>query len=716
MRRPNLITLTIFLLILHTITVSSSVTLQCNFISDGWDFAVKDAYMCRAKSVNFQSKVLITNVEGQHVGANTNNRVNAFLIFEQTCEYFPSGIEKFFPKLEGIAIQKSKLKVIRRNDLKPFTELKSLSFHSNQLVTLGFELLKHNQKLQIFSIFFNKVTSIAEDIFDGLNDLKEVHFQTNICINMTAKNRTQIDTLKAQIHKNCSSTVDMKSLFDLEVAYEKLESVLDQKSLELATCKADSQVHVTTQIPATTAIATTTTTSDPCEARYEKLTEIVKKFDIECDDFYDSTCVANDVIIQHENMEPRTVRIVNGSQIDPAQVMELEIRGKNVHFMPEKLGIFFKNLQNLTISSTRITKIGEKSLEKLGDLVSLSLTGNRIQVIHQNAFSDLKNCELLDLSGNKLTEIPDAISAMHNIKELNLEQNQIVILNWKTFENLGNLEELRVSENRLKQIGSNLQQRNLMILDLTGNICVDMKYPDETMESMVEHFVENCTVEVDLKCEFKVDGDDYVCIAVDFDISSENTKIARISGQHAAQKTIKDVTKFSSTNQNLQFIPQNLQNFFPKLSKLEIVSSNLQKLSTVKNLNWIRITGNNLDKIDNFSFADALELQHIDLSANKITKIPENLFADLSNLRFLNLNRNFLTSFGENLLPAANSIKEFYGSENKLQKIANKFIKNLKSANIIELIGNSCVDNKFNRLEDNSKKFMELYGEVDLNC
>jgi len=142
----------------------------------------------------------------------------------------------------------------------------------------------------------------------------------------------------------------------------------------------------------------------------------------------------------------------------------------------------------------------------------------------------------------------------------------------------------------------------------------------------------------------------------------------------------------------------------------------LQKLSTVKNLEWIKIVGNNLGDIEDFSFSDALGLQHIDLSGNKITKIPEDFFSELKDLSFLNLNANFLTSFGETLLPAENSIEEFYANQNKLQKIANKFIKNLKSADIIGLIGNSCVDNKFIRSVDNPKKFMELYGEVDLNC
>lgn len=123
-----------------------------------------------------------------------------------------------------------------------------------------------------------------------------------------------------------------------------------------------------------------------------------------------------------------------------------------------------------------------------------------------------------------------------------------------------------------------------------------------------------------------------------------------------------------------------------------------------------------MGEITDCAFLDAMDIEYIDLSSNKITKIPDNFFSDLKNLNFLNLNGNLLTSFDENLLPAENSIKEFYGNENQLQKISNKFIKNLKSAEIIELIGNSCVDNKFNRNVDNSKKFMELYGEVDLNC
>ena len=192
--------------------------------------------------------------------------------------------------------------------------------------------------------------------------------------------------------------------------------------------------------------------------------------------------------------------------------------------------------------------------------------------------------------------------------------------------------------------------------------------------------------------------------------------IFRVTGQHAAQKTVKDVTKFTSFDQNLHFIPQNLQNFFPNLSKIEIVASNLQKLSPVKNLKWMKIIGNILGAIENFSFDDALELDYIDISYNKITKIPENFFSNLKKLSFLNLNGNFLTSFGENLLPAANSIEEFYADENKLQKIANNLIKNLKSAKIIALVGNPCVDNKFNRSVHTPKKFMELYGEVDLNC
>lgn len=152
------------------------------------------------------------------------------------------------------------------------------------------------------------------------------------------------------------------------------------------------------------------------------------------------------------------------------------------------------------------------------------------------------------------------------------------------------------------------------------------------------------------------------------------------------------------------------------MSKLEIISSGLKKLSQINKLTTIEVTGNNLGDVYNFTFSDNLGLEFIDLSNNKITTFPEDFFAELKNLKYLNLNGNFLEDIGENFIKNGNVIEEFHCNNNKLKKIMNGLIKNLKEANVIELVGNICVDNKLDRKVDNSKKYMELYGEVDLNC
>lgn len=208
---------------------------------------------------------------------------------------------------------------------------------------------------------------------------------------------------------------------------------------------------------------------------------------------------------------------------------------------------------------------------------------------------------------------------------------------------------------------------------------------------------------------------DYICSASNLNINSENTKISKVTGQHI-KKSIKDVTKFSSVSQNLQFLPQNIQNFFPNLTKVEIISSNLQKLAPLENIQWMKIVGNDLKEVEDVALTSPAGIEFVDLAENKITKIPQNFFSELTSLEYLNLNGNFLTEIDADFVPKLNVIQKFYASNNKLEKIANDFIKTLKDAEVIELNGNVCVDNKFDRTADNSKKFNELYGEVVLYC
>lgn len=217
---PLRLTLALFLLI--SLDLANSATLNCTFLSDGWDFAVPNAYICRASKVNFTTKVDITKVEGEHKNFLVNDHVLAIHIVDQICEYFPSGLEKFFQNIQGIAVQKSQLKVIRKADLKPFPKLISLSLYGNQLTTIEYGLFMYNPNLQMLSIFDNKIYAISEDLLDGLSDLKQVHFQGNICIGMFGKSDEEIKKVKDKIAQSCQATEDMKELREMEKNVDEL--------------------------------------------------------------------------------------------------------------------------------------------------------------------------------------------------------------------------------------------------------------------------------------------------------------------------------------------------------------------------------------------------------------------------------------------------------------------------------------------------------------
>lgn len=236
---------------------------------------------------------------------------------------------------------------------------------------------------------------------------------------------------------------------------------------------------------------------------------MIKKFEIECDEYEEesTSCIDQDVVIQYDGMEPRKIITENGSEINPDKIEALELHGRYVHFLPQKLGLFFKNLKNLTITNTKIRKVDENSLKNLKNLVALSLADNLISEIHQDAFIDLKRLESLDLSGNQIREISNIFSQVYNLNQLNLEGNQIVVLDWHVFDAMGNLQDLNLRRNALAQIGTNLNIDTLVSLDLSENECVDLSYPEVRFDEMLEAFNGNCSVEIHLICEYKLVDD-----------------------------------------------------------------------------------------------------------------------------------------------------------------------------------------------------------------
>jgi len=80
-------------------------------------------------------------------------------------------------------VERSELKEITQNDLKVFPKLKHLWLIKNEIEVLEENLFKFNPNLIYININDNKVKEVYDSAFGGLNILKRLYLNNNICIN-----------------------------------------------------------------------------------------------------------------------------------------------------------------------------------------------------------------------------------------------------------------------------------------------------------------------------------------------------------------------------------------------------------------------------------------------------------------------------------------------------------------------------------------------------
>jgi Leucine-rich repeat (LRR) protein len=168
-----------------------AINLECEFreaLASGWE-NVKSGKECRAKNLVVTSpNQEITSINGIAGSDAINNDVTAFYIHAQTADYFPRGLEKFFPNIEVIYFNFCKLKVIKKQDLKVFPQLKEIYLQFNEIEKLNDDLFAANEKLLYVNLHSNKIDFIGTEIFEPLKQLKTLYLNRNQCIDKDAVN------------------------------------------------------------------------------------------------------------------------------------------------------------------------------------------------------------------------------------------------------------------------------------------------------------------------------------------------------------------------------------------------------------------------------------------------------------------------------------------------------------------------------------------------
>lgn len=189
------------------VSATASLRLECSFGREYYNnyHYVEECYVCIGKTDYIKTpETAIDGVDGDHVNGKSLDDVNVLRVSFAEWHYIPKGPEDFFRHIEVLDMQFCHLKAITQEDLRQFPTLFELYLVNNDIKSLDPELFLFNRDLKFIDVTRNKICSIAVDLLDPIDDLKEIRIDDNLCVPV-ARNKDEVQKAKTEIFKknNC---------------------------------------------------------------------------------------------------------------------------------------------------------------------------------------------------------------------------------------------------------------------------------------------------------------------------------------------------------------------------------------------------------------------------------------------------------------------------------------------------------------------------------
>lgn len=181
-------------------SLTRAVKIKCNHQRNAWT-SRGSLQECLVEDLIVSSdEEVVTNLESH--GYTT---IRSFFIHKSPlCNYIPSGVTKFLDHLEVLIVAGTGLRSLKQTDLAPFEFVEELYLNHNQLEVLESDLFELNPKITIINFGNNKFKQIGYNVLEPLENLKNINFKNNECINMDAGSARQLTLLKSKLRSSCS--------------------------------------------------------------------------------------------------------------------------------------------------------------------------------------------------------------------------------------------------------------------------------------------------------------------------------------------------------------------------------------------------------------------------------------------------------------------------------------------------------------------------------
>jgi hypothetical protein len=182
---------------------------------------VGDLYVCHATVINDDSTL---QIRGTHATGKSNADVEGLNYESQPLTEIPEELKNFYPNLKALIINHSNVSRVSAKNLQ-FPKLQLLSIYYNKLTSLDGNLFVNNPKLIFISLDGNQIKHVGHDLLTDLNNLNLVFLFNNPCVNQEAITHEAIQSINRQLPKicppKCSSSCRDEIMEIIEMQEEK---------------------------------------------------------------------------------------------------------------------------------------------------------------------------------------------------------------------------------------------------------------------------------------------------------------------------------------------------------------------------------------------------------------------------------------------------------------------------------------------------------------
>ena len=328
--------------------------------------------------------------------------------------------------------------------------------------------------------------------------------------------------------------------------------------------------------------------------------------------------------LQKLSIANMTITHIESGALAPLAHSLKELRCIGMEYGIQSLNNLFFGLKNSKIKTIAVTEtlsiqeLRNDTFIPLNDtgLIELSLAENSIGALPAYAFSPLPKLQLLDLSSNTMSSIHP-----------------------KAFFNLQSLLELRLNENRLQEVESEVfSLPSLHVLLIRWNY-----YPLQLQKNQFAHLANLLHLDLTRAILFAINRDSFSGLKNLLELNLDKNELKVI--EDGAFDDLKKLRKLTLTECQIRSFPNGLFRNLVNLERLNLSQNGITKLpdfSQMRNLRFLYLTNNDIQKLSTRDFAGLVSLRELFLDGNKIQEWQGPVYTQLQMLETLVLTNNLI--------------------------------------------------------------------------